>query len=236
MIVLEPQPVETYLSALSFFGLRLEWFIIILLVVGSFLFFAGFQWWQNRKRRINLADVEGRVLIESLPPTGSVPVKRVLCKEENGEVTIEYTNPKTKEVKKVVHGLLPEHEYLDYWPYNVPKAQQVSVRKYYFRFNEYTPEIPHNAKEWDSKRYTDVTATMSQMGREESVTRAALQEFSGVFKQLEGMAEKFKYITLTFFAVIGCILLSGAAAFLAFRNTQVMGDVLTLISKFVLGK
>ena len=85
MIVLEPYQVETFIAKpLNVFGIRLEWFIAIVGVIGCFVLFAVWQWWQNKKRRENFLEAQNSVLIEFLPDDGSIPVDRAICSVHKG--------------------------------------------------------------------------------------------------------------------------------------------------------
>jgi hypothetical protein len=251
MIRLEAGQLEQLSAAvpLNVFGIRLEWFIAIVGVVGCFILFAFWQWWQNKKRAKNFEASKGHILIEFLPENGSIPVDRVLCEEHKGAVkkiersgrmfsTNLFARPKDKSIDKMLdeYYLLPEHDYKDYWPYGARSSQQVSITKYYFKINDPCPYMPHDMSRWDTEKYARLTATLSRTSKDDVDSEMMMKELKGAYTSIENMVSKLKYIVVILIIVIAGLFVSGVGAFMAYRSSVIATEALNAIVRFVTGK
>jgi len=234
-------PVETT-DVIGVFGIRLEYFILILLITGIVLFLLFYFWWQGYKRNQNLLQAKGKVLCEFTDPSGGLPVRRILCEAFKGEIkTIEDKSRAlftTDAYAKAPKGhaidsyyLLPEHDYLDVYPYGVKPSQQIMVKKFYFQVNDPCPRIPHDSNRWDAERYTRVTSAMAKLAKDESNLQVLVSEFSGLWSQLSEMVAKLKQLPLLLIVSLASIFISFIVGYLAFRSMQMS----TAVYKFLVG-
>ena len=202
---------------------------VVLIVIGVAGFYIGKMWWDRRKYRLNKIEVIGKVLCEFAPISGG-QVTRELLEEYQGIIKRPENTSKatffmpakaTEKTEFTEYHALPEHEYLDVYPIDAARAQQVIVRKFYFNENDPSPRMPHDASRWTGERYIKVSSSISKDARNESSLRILTTEMSGVWTSIENavvMLKKIPTVVLLTIVNIGITVLMGFFLFLINQN------------------
>jgi hypothetical protein len=231
-------------------GMPIVTFILVLVIVVLLGWQLSKYMIDAKKREKNIAEAKDSVLIEFTDDHGG-KVERVMCKEWKGEARKEewdsrgtFTVQNQARIKDFKHlsgyrmthsidsyFLISEHDHLDEYPYDVPETQRILIKKFYFTKNCPWPNIPHDAKKWDTERYVRITATMAKLAKDESNLQVLVSEMSGVFEPMLKAIEWLKslpLIKILAFIQLGALLIIG---FLSYQNMSALSN----IAKFITG-
>lgn len=200
-----------------------------LAVVAVLGFFVGRMWWNQNRLKKNKIKVVGRCLCEFAPISGGQVVRELLEEyqgiikrpEKMSRATQFLPTKPPENTEFTEYHTLPEHEYLDVWPENAPKQQQVIVRKFYFNENDPSPRMPHDAKRWDTDRYVKVSSAISKDARNEASLRVLTSEMSGIWGSIEnllGMLKKIPILVILVIVNIGVVAIVGIFIFMVNQN------------------
>jgi len=128
--------------------------------------------------------------------------------------------------------LLPEHDYLEYYPLSARPAQQILLQKYYFVENDPCPKNPHDPSKWDADRYVRVTSAIAKLAKDESNLQVLVSEMSGVWQNIAEFVQKLKMIPYILMAIGGVGLVVLFVAFMVFQSNQGIQQLV----KFLVGK
>jgi hypothetical protein len=224
----EPGIIE-YLNATTILGMPVAVFAVVLTISLIVLSALGFFWWNSYKRGKNEEATQNRVVCVIMSEGGG-RVRRELCEVYKMEAKKVETRSRAtfmaSSYVKPVHGsldayyCLPEHDYLDAWPINARKSQQVILQTYYFKENDPCPQMPHDPKSWDTERYVRITSAIAKLAKDESNLQVLVSEMSGVWQNIADFVKKLNLITILLYLVGADILISLFTAFMGFQNNQ----------------
>jgi hypothetical protein len=191
--------------AFTILGMPLIQFVLVAIIVALLSWQLLRYMWNARQRNKHILEAKGKVLLEFTDNHGG-KVERVLCTEFKGEARKEEHESRgtftIQNMAKVpghsidCYFLLPEHDYLDTYPYDVPECQQIQIKKFYFTKNCPWPNIPHDASKWDTERYVKVTSTMAKLAKDESNLQVLVSEMSGIWEPMMKALEQLKHMSM----------------------------------------
>ena len=230
--VLQPGMVETTINpfAITILGMPIITFFAILAIVLGVLGFLFFLWWDRMRLNQHKAESKDRVICEFMPEHGG-KIYRVLCESYKMEAKKVETRSRatffTDAFVKAPKGhaldayyLLPEHDYLEYYPLSSRPAQQTLLQKYYFVENDPCPKNPHDPSKWDAERYVRVTSAIAKLAKDESNLQVLVSEMSGVWQNIAEFVQKLKLIQVIMIMVGANILINLFGAFMTFQSNQ----------------
>ncbi len=198
---------------ITILGMQIATFIIVMCLVVVVAGLLIYYFWKHKKTQEHKQEAKGNVLLEFVDTFGG-PVQRVLCEEYKGEAKkIEdqsrgmFTVNAMAKVKdmpisdRIGHSidsyfLLPEHDYLDEWPYDVPEDERQVVKKFYFTKNCPWPNMPHDRSRWDQERYMKITANIAKNARNEVGLEYLVTAMTAPLRELIDRIKGLKHIPL----------------------------------------
>jgi len=218
---------------MGFFGV-----MILVLGVGALLFIL---WWDRMRLNQHKKETEGKIICEFVPENGGLAYW-VLCSAYKMELRKVETKSRATFMTDAFfkapagHAIdayypLPEHDYLDWYPRNARKVQQVKMQKYYFVENDPCPKMPHDPSRWDTERYIRITSAIAKLAKDESNLQVLVSEMSGVWQNIADFVQKLKWIPYIFYAVLGLYLLELFGDFMGFQANQGIQQIV----KFLIG-
>jgi len=250
MIIMDKPPIELIEAEIRILGMPFVTFFLVLgigLVVFCFCaYFVGrmfyYDWLRKKIRKALEGKVQGVII-----GVGK-PIQRVLMEEFKGEArVVTAKNRATFTVAnfaKAPEGvgaidtyyLLEEHDHLDFFPLDKPKAVQQLIKTYIFNENDPCPKVPHDPSKWDTERYTKITSTIATLSKEESNLQILVSDMAKHWKDFTDLlmyVKKLSLIQILLFVLIGVGLIN---AYLSFNAGSTSSNVLKLLSQFIIGK
>jgi len=237
-------PVTPNSSILLIAGMAWYLFVIVALVVIFVAIIIFILWGERYKRLKTINYVIDKVVLEVLPATGgNIPIEFVPCEWNKGEARKfeDHTRGtfvsahwvKAPEGHTVDCYLLPdEHDYNMWWPVGSPRNEQIQVPVYIVHKNRQWPECPHVGSNWDDVKRIQVSATMNALSKSEATTLAIMSPQMAFAEQLARVAERLKWVMLSFFSGAGNVILTLAVLAMIYLILKDMGAVKT----FLIGK
>lgn len=231
-----------YLNAFTILGMPVVTFFAVLAVTLAVLAFLFFLWWDRMRLNQHKAESKDRVICEFMPEHGG-KVYRILCesykmeakKVETKSRATFFTDAFVKAPKAHAldaYYLLPEHDYLEFYPLSARPAQQILLQKYYFVENDPCPKNPHDPSKWDADRYVRVTSAMAKLAKDESNLQVLVSEMSGVWQNIAEFVKKLSLIQILLYMVGADILVDLFTAFMGFQANNGISQLV----KFLVGK
>lgn len=246
MIALQPSGVEAYSSILiKITPSQIVSYLFIIIVTIAIVVFVGRTFYTTHRRNKHIKDAKGMILCEFTPATGGGQVYRVLCREEKGEIrkvdlkehgkfeTDSFVrSPKQlpNEVDIEQYLLLPEHDYLDVYPFGVSPAQQVPIRKYYFNEGEPYSQMPHDSKKWNTERYSRVTAQMFHASQDTVALKGILGEVSGMMQHFYDALDNLKKMRLVIIGLVVVVFFNMITLFISFNGMRMTEKIIKFIA------
>lgn len=228
--------------AITIMGMPIAVFAVVMMVLLMITITLIYFWWNSHRLAKNKEESKGRVICEFMPEHGG-KVYRELCESFKMEAKKVETKSRAMFMSDAyakapkghaldAYYLLPEHDYLDVWPYNARPQQQVVLQKYYFVENDPCPKNPHDPSKWDADRYVRITSAIAKLSKDESNLQVLVSEMSGVWQNIADFVKALKLIPFILMAIGGLALITLFIGFMGFQTNQ----AIQAISKFLIGK